>query len=70
MPTHDQQAAGVATEVEIQFQTAHCKANEATVDAWRLKAARRALRNLKMLLPGEAMLQLLKELISEAHPTE
>jgi hypothetical protein len=53
-------------EIEIQLQTAHGPANEVTVDAWELKAARRALLNLKMLLDGDPMLDLLKEQVDEA----
>jgi hypothetical protein len=66
MTTNDQQTAMAATEIEIQFQTALGPANEATVDAWELKAARRALMNLKMLLDGQPMLDLLKEEVEEA----
>jgi hypothetical protein len=66
MTTNDQSAAVAAAEIEIQFQTAHGPASEATVDAWELKAARRALRNLKTLLYGERMRQLLQEQMAEA----
>jgi hypothetical protein len=36
------------------------------VDSWELKASRRALKNLKTLLAGQAMLDLLKPAIEEA----
>ncbi|KAF9903473.1 hypothetical protein EC991_003801 [Linnemannia zychae] len=36
------------------------------VDSWELKASRRALRNLKTLLAGQPMLDLLKDQIEEA----
>lgn len=36
------------------------------VDSWELKASRRALKNLKTLLSGQAMLDLLKPAIEEA----
>jgi hypothetical protein len=66
MTTNNQEAAVAAAEIEIQFQTAHGPASEATVDAWELKAARRALNNLKTLLYGERMRQLLKEQMAES----
>jgi hypothetical protein len=40
--------------------------NASDVDTWELKASRRALKNLKTLLAGQAMLDLLKPAIEEA----
>jgi hypothetical protein len=50
----------------LQIQTSAGVVDEITVDAWELKAARRALTNLKTLLHGEPMLALLQEQIDEA----
>lgn len=52
--------------VGLRFRTSAGAFDEAAVDAWELKASRRALMNLKTLLHGEPMLDLLKEQISEA----
>lgn len=59
-------ATGSDAALEIEFQTTHGAATDATVDAWELKAARRALRNLKTLLHGEPMRELLAEQIVAA----
>ncbi|CAN5295605.1 hypothetical protein BH10PSE12_BH10PSE12_22720 [soil metagenome] len=53
-------------KIEIGFDTKFGKADDAQLDAWELKHAKRALMNLKTLLNGAPMLRLLEEQIMES----
>jgi hypothetical protein len=57
----------VDSDLALTFRTSAATVGEDTVDAWELKAARRALMNLRTLLHGQPMLDLLKGQIEEAN---
>lgn len=50
----------------LQFRTSRGAVEHETVDSWELKASRRALMNLRTLLYGQPMLDLIDEQIREA----
>jgi len=53
--------------LSLEYSWPNGKAIDAShIDNWELKASRRALKNLKTLLAGQAMLDLLKPAIEEA----
>lgn len=54
------------TSPTLRFHTSGGTVDEATVDEWELVAARRALMNLKTLLHGQPVLDLLNEQIEAA----
>lgn len=61
MSSHAQ--AESATGVTIDVKTLGGSFDESTMDQWELNAARRALRNLKTLVGGQSMMDLLAEQI-------
>jgi hypothetical protein len=60
--TQEKSSQGLKCEAHYQGQTL----DDAGIDAWELKAAKRALRNLKTLLAGQAMMDLLADEIRES----
>ena len=64
----DNGLAAIAADHGLQtaFQTVHGPADDARVDQWELEASRRALANLRELLYGQPMMDLLGEQIAEA----
>jgi hypothetical protein len=60
--------AALATDqgLTISAKTVHGRVDDRGIDAWDLKAARRALDNLKELLYGPAMRELLKAQIEDS----
>lgn len=52
--------------LEIHAQTSNGAADDRRIDEWELKAARRGLTNLRELLYGEPMVELLREQIEHA----
>lgn len=53
------------SELKIKFNTQLGPADESTVDKWELMASRRALQNLRELLYGEKMQDLIQEQMNE-----
>jgi hypothetical protein len=66
MTNPESQAASADQGIRVVADTPHGQADDQRIDAWELKAAKRALANLRELLYGQPMRDLLREQIEES----
>src|SRR6516162_3334878 len=66
MTNPELQTASAEEGISVVADTPHGRADDQRIDAWELKAAKRALANLRQLLYGQPMRDLLAQQIEES----